>query len=753
MADSPPMRQRLLTLPAGRRAKWAVMAVWLVAMFGIIGADLPTKFEDAVSNESSSFLPGDAESTAALEASERIQGDELAPIAIVYRREGGLSQDDFARIESDRDTLNADLPERTTPYSEPIPSPERDAAIIQADVRANGESDTILDPVDQARELVNDENGLETGVAGGAAFSADAIEVFENIDGVLLLATGLIVFFLLLAVYRSPIFWFFPLLAVIFAELASRGIGYGLTEIGVTVNGQSQGILPVLVFGAGTDYALLLVARYREELRQHEDKHEAMAEALRRAGPAIIASGLTVIAALLCLTIADVEGTAGLGPIGATGIAVAMVAMLTALPASLLIPRSVWMGFLALVVAGIVAGVAHPIAGLIVAIVGIGLTIRYSRGHTASSGWQFWPFVPHVGDEGADETHGIWRRIGDRIAVRPRRVWAGTTAALLVLTLGWLAIDLGLTQGNQFRGDVESVQAQELLAESFPAGAGAPTEVIVPDPANVDAVSTALTDLDSIEDVRPSGEGEDGVLLLATLAQDPYSTEAFEEIEPIRDAAKSAGGEEVLVGGPTAIERDLRVASARDSILIPPIALLVVFLILVALLRAVVAPLILIGTVILSFAAALGVGYVVFDVIFGFEGSDPSLPLFAFIFLVALGVDYNIFLMARVREETQRRGPREGTLRGLAVTGGVITSAGLVLAGTFSALAVLPLVFLTELGFVVAFGVLLDTFLVRSILVPAISLDLGSKIWWPSSLSRQEDGPPPGAPPPQREPA
>ena len=479
--------------------------------------------------------------------------------------------------------------------------------------------------------------GSRPGWPAARRFSADAIEVFENIDGVLLLATWLIVFVLLLAVYRSPVFWFFPLLAVIFAELASRGIGYGLTEIGVTVNGSRRASCRCSSSAPAPTTRCLLVARYREELRQHEDKHEAMAEALRRAGPAIIASGLTVIAALLCLTHRRRRGHRRARPDRGNrdrrrdGRDAHRASRLAADPPLGLdgVPR---------------ARRRRDRRRRRPSDCGPDRRDRRHRaddpllrGHTASEGWQFWPFVPHVGDEGADETHGIWRRIGDRIAVRPRRVWAGTVAALLVLTLGWLAIDLGLTQGNQFRGDVESVQAQELLAESFPAGAGAPTEVIVPDPADVDAVSTALTDLDSIEDVRPSGEGEDGVLLLATLAQDPYSTEAFDEIEPIRDAAKAAGGEEVLVGGPTAIERDLRVASARDSILIPPIALFVVFLILVALLRAVVAPLILIGTVILSFAAALGVGYVVFDVIFGFAGSDPSLPLFAFIFLVALG--------------------------------------------------------------------------------------------------------------------
>ena len=689
------MSRSLLTLPSGRRLKWAFFVGWMVITFAIVGADLPTKFDEAQSNESTSFLPGDAESTKALEASEEIQGAELLPLVIVYRSDDGkLTEDELARIDADREALNSDIPPRTTAYRPPVISKTGDAALLVAQISGNGESETITVPVDQAKAQIDDsaQPGVETAVAGGAGLSADAITVFDSINGTLLAATAGIVFLLLLIVYRSPIFWFFPLFAVAIAEITTRGVGYGLTEIGVTVNGQSAGILPVLVFGAGTDYALLLVARYREELRLHEDKHEAMAEALRRAGPAIVASGLTVIAALLCLTIAEVEGTAGLGPIGATGIAIAMVSMLTLLPALLVI----------------------------------------------AGRWAFWPFVPHVGDEAADETHGAWRRIGEWIGRGPRRVWIGTVFVLLLMTLGWLNLDTGLTQTSSFRDDVESVEGQELIAESFPAGASAPADVIVPDESKVTAVEQALGELDSIEEVVEVNRGPPGILLQATLAEDPYATSTYDDIPEIRETAKEAGGEDVLVGGPTAVERDLRVAAARDSKLIPPIALTVVFLILVILLRAVVAPLVLIGTVILSFAAALGVGFIVFDVVFGFAGSDPSLPLFAFIFLVALGVDYNIFLMARVREETQRRGPREGVLRGLAVTGGVITSAGIVLAGTFSALAVLPLGFLTELGFVVAFGGLLDTVIVRSILVPAISLDLDRRIWWPSELGKRD---------------
>ena len=322
------MRRSLLTLPARPRLKWVFLAVWLLIAFGIGAGNLPAKFDEAQDNESSSFLPGDAESTKALAASEEIQGDELLPLVLIYKTDSGkLDGAELQRVETDRTALNADLAPRQGPYGKPVPSPDGSAVLVTSQIRANGQSETITDPVDTARDQLEKtaQPGVETAVTGGAGFSADAITVFESINGTLLLATAGIVFLLLLIVYRSPIFWFFPLFAVGMAELAARGVGFGLTEMGVTVNGQSAGILPVLVFGAGTDYALLLVARYREELRLHDDRHEAMAQALRRAGPAIIASGLTVIAALLCLTIADVQGTAGLGPIGATGIAVAMI--------------------------------------------------------------------------------------------------------------------------------------------------------------------------------------------------------------------------------------------------------------------------------------------------------------------------------------------------------------------------------------------------------------------------------------------
>jgi putative drug exporter of the RND superfamily len=706
---------KLVTLPSGRRAKWIVAAVWLLIFLGSIAANLPGKYADAENNESTTFLPGDAESTEVLGITDELQGGEQAPVVIVYRREGGLTSEDRARLAADRVELNQAIEENrggiyraVAPFGEPQPSQTGDAALLVGTITGDGESETILDPIADMRERVSDPgSGLAVKVTGAAGFAADAIEVFEGINGTLLGAALLIVIVLLILIYRSPIFLFIPLFAVVFAEIATRSIAYGLTELGVTVNGQSSSILSILVLGAGTDYALLLVSRFREELRKHEDKHEAMALALRTAGPAIFASGATVICALLCLTVARVEGTAGLGPIGALGIAVAMASMLTLLPALLVIcgRRAFW--------------------------------------RPAIFGWD--NGIPHFGDEGADETHGFWRRTGERVAVRPRRVWIGTTAVLLVGALGVLTMDTGLTQTEGFRDEVESIEGQELVAQSFPAGAVAATDVIVPPDGDVEAVTQAVSGVAGVATVQPSGvQGEQGILLNAVLEPDPYSTAAYDLIPTIRDAAKRAGGAEVLVGGPSAIEYDVRQAAARDTRVIIPMALVVVFVILVLLLRALVAPLLLIGTVILSFAAALGISLVIFDVVFGFPGVDPSFPLYAFIFLVALGIDYNIFLMARVREETHRHGTRQGMLRGLAVTGGVITSAGIVLAGTFSVLAILPLVFLTEIGFVIAFGVLLDTFVVRSVLVPALVLDVGPSVWRPSRLARAEGGGPGG---------
>jgi RND superfamily putative drug exporter len=815
------VRGSLFTFPAGRRAKWVVFAVWFVAIFAAVGgAELPTKFEEAENNEATSYLPGDAESTAALDATEQLQNGEIASAVIVYRNDSGLTPANFAQIEDDVAGMTEEKfegviadgetaasggkgepeskPERKVdslgvsepgcgaptstipgqptdyaPFVGPVCSQDGKEAIVTAYINAEGEGDRIVDPVKAWREVIEDPGGgLEVKITGGAGFSADAIEVFEGINGTLLLAAVSLVIFLLILIYRSPIFLFIPLIAVIFAELLSRSIGYGVSELGVTINGQSSSIMSVLVLGAGTDYALLLVARYREELHKTADKYEAMRTALESAGPAIFASALTVIAALLCLLIAKVNGTSGLGPIAAIGIACAALSMLTLLPALLTIfgRRAFWPfvphtpetapstaavpawsrrhiveggGFKAVLIV-ILACVVVIIPPILV-IVLLNWLLRALSGRRIPSlfGWAldrtvFTPYEMrrHRLEHAADATHGFWARLGNRVAVSPRRIMFGTIGVLLIFCCGFAFFSTELTSEDSYRTEVESVEGQHLLDESFPSGTTAPTDVVVADPGELTAVKSAVEGVTGVEAVSgPVASGPPGTLIQATLEPNPYSTEAFELIDPIRDAAQEVAPE-TLVGGPSAVEADVRDAAGWDSIVIPPIILLVVFLILIGLLRAVTAPLVLIGTVIISFLAALGVGYFFFDLVFGFPGSDPSLPLFAFVFLVALGVDYNIFLIARAREETEKHGSEQGILRALAVTGGVITSAGIVLAGTFSVLAVLPLTFLTELGFVVAFGVLLDTFLVRSILVPSAALTLGDKFWWPSALSR-----------------
>jgi RND superfamily putative drug exporter len=697
-------------LPGGRRTKFAVIAAWLVVLFAI--GPLAGKFEDAQENDPADYLPANAESVKTIDRLEGFPSEDEADAITVFHRDGGLTAEDRAAIERVRRAINARVrPEmnRQGRQAAGAESGESVAETAPALTSSDGATAILTTPITVPEEATGDAedvltdtpeeikgglgslpSGLEAEVTGPAGYAADAVDVFNDINGTLLFATAALVLVLLIVIYRSPIFWMIPFFSVLIAEVTTRGLGYLIAEAGVTVTGQSGGILPVLVFGAGTDYALLMVSRYREELRRHEDKHDAIRVALRRTSPVILASGATVMAALLTLSLAEVTGTSGLGPIGAMGIAMAMLSMLTILPAL--------------------------------------LTVFGRRA--------FWPFVPRVGTEGADETHGVWRRIAEWVGRRPRRVWLGTTAVLAVMIAGLAFLNSDLTTGNMFRNDVDSVQGQELLEAGFPAGANAPTNVLVTDTSKLDGVRTAVARAPGVAKVSPQVErGPAGAKLEVTLDEDPYSTGGFDLIPGIRESARAVAGDHVLVGGPTAEEYDLRQSAARDNRLIVPIALVVVFLILAALLRAITGPLVLIGTVIVSYFAALGIGAFFFENVFHFPGMGPDLPLFAFVFLVALGIDYNIFLMARVREETLTHGTRDGTIRGLAVTGAVVTSAGLVLAGTFSTLAVLPLVALTEIGFVIAVGVLIDTFIVRSLLVPALVLDIGDRVWWPSALA------------------
>jgi RND superfamily putative drug exporter len=530
-------------------------------------------------------------------------------------------------------------------------------------------------------------------VTGPAGSFADFADVFSGFDATLLYITAAIVMVILLLTYRSLVLWLLPLGTVYIALTVAQAVVYLLARNGgLTVNGQSAFILTVLVFGAGTDYALLLTARYREELRRHADRHEAMALALGRAAPAIIASGATVILSLLALLVAELASTRSLGPVMAVGIAVGLFAMLTLLPALLVI---------------------------------------FGR-------WVFWPKRPTLGSPEPTE-HGLWARIGARMARRPRVVWIVTAVVLGALALGVTQLEAnGLQSKDSFRTKPESVTGEAVLARHFPAGAGNPVQVI----GKADAAPQLQATVSSTPGVtavtRPAVK--DGYAYLeGTLTTAADSQASYDTVDRLRATVHAIPGADAKVGGGSAVNLDIQRASRHDRNLVVPLVLLVVLVILGLVLRAVVAPLLLVATVVLSFGAALGVSALAFDHVFHFAGADPSFPLWTFVFLVALGTDYNIFLMTRVHEETRQHGPRRGALIGLAATGGVITSAGVVLAGTFAALGTLPLVFVTEIGFAVAFGVLLDTFVVRSVLVTALNLDVGRWMWWPSSLYRKHD--------------
>lgn len=662
-----------------------MLALWLGLLVAL--SPLASRFESVQKNEPASFLPASAESVEVLEAQAGFPAGDVTPAIVVLRDPDGL---DAEVVAATAQAIESAAIEGVQELPPPSFSSDGTAALLTVPIEAGGDEEILIDAVGDIREILGTTlpDGVEAKVTGPAGFSADASKAFEGINSTLLYATAGLVFLLLVLIYRSPIFWILPLLSVLFAEFVVRGLGTVMAEAGIVINGQAGGILLVLVFGAGTDYALLLTARYREELRRVEDKHAAMRTALLRAGPAIVASAGTVVAALLCLTLAQVNSISGLGPVGAMGVAVAAIAMLTVLPVLLLI-----------------------------------------GGRRA-----FWPFIPGCGSEDAS-ARGFWRRLGERIERRHRPVWIVTALALGAMALGVLTLDDDLTTANAFRGSVESVQGQQLVEESFAAGASAPTVVLVRDPAQVEDVRAAAQSSADAAEVGSIETGEPGARFDVVLRQAPYTEEAYAAIPRLRTVLREAG-DSVLVGGPTAEEADLRSATERDTKLLVPLVLAVVFAILTLLLRALAAPLMLMATVVLSYFAALGLSLLLFELFSDFPGEDPSYPLLAFIFLVALGVDYNIFLMARVREEAHSLPTREAMLKGLAATGGVITSAGVVLAGTFAVLAVLPLVALTQIGITVALGVLLDALVVRSVLVPALTFELGEKTWWPSALWR-----------------
>ncbi|MDT5038711.1 MAG: putative drug exporter of the superfamily [Micromonosporaceae bacterium] len=688
------MTRSVAGLITGRWIKYVIIAFWILVI--AIAGPLAGKLNGAEKNDSKSFLPGSAESVKALDVQGAFYSQNTIPAVVVYERPSGLTTADRTKVAADAQQFGR-LPQLDGQVAGPVPAKDGKAVqtIVPLNLGSKGWS-AAPDLVTSLKKIAGDgSGGLAVHVAGPAGNASDSGKAFEGIDGALLFGTVGVVVLILLLTYRSPVLWILPVISAGVALTTAQAVIYLLAKhAGLVVNAQSAGILTVLVFGAGTDYALLLVARYREELRRHENRHEAMAVALHRAGPAIIASAGTVVVGMLCLLLAETNATKGLGPVSAIGIVVGLGVTLTLLPAML---------------------------------------VTVGR-------WIFWPARPTFGSAEVTVT-GIWARIGNAIARRPRITWVATALVLAAMAVGVVGLNAnGLTNKEAFRGHPDSIVGEDVLARHFSAGAGNPV-IVTSDAGAADAVRAALAGVDGIDpaSVTQPASKDGHAVVEGTLTGAADSQAAFDTVTRVRTAVHRIPNANALVGGNSALNLDIRDAANHDRDLIIPVVLLVVFGILMLLLRSVVAPVFLVLTVVLSFGAALGVSALIFRHVLGFGGADTSLPLFVFVFLVALGIDYNIFLMTRVREESQRHGTRRGALIGLAATGGVITSAGLVLAGTFAVLATLPLTAFAEIGFAVAFGVLLDTIVVRSILVTALNLDLGNRIWWPSALYRKPE--------------
>lgn len=697
MSSSRMSARRLTGLPAGRRSKYVVLAIWLV--LASVAAPLAAGLIKAQNNDALTGLPRGAESTAAADLAKAAFPGSDKPVAVaVYARSTGITAADRAKAEADRATFARYAEGGQVPQA--VPSADGRALLIAFPLAGSDQVRNAAARDIKKRLSDGAPAGLQAGLAGSAGAVTDVIDAFKGLDGTLLIVAAVVVSLLLLLTYRSPILWLIPLIAVEFATVVASATIYLLVRhAGLTFDLQSQSILTVLLFGVGVDYALLLISRYREELRRHADRHEAMRVALRRSFPAILASAATVSAGLLCLLAAQLHSTRGIGPVGAIGVIAAMLAMTMLLPT---------------------------------------LLVLCGR-------WLFWPFVPRytesaVGHDPAED-HGRWGRVAGGVGRRPRLIWIGTALALGVLTLGIGKLSIGLPYADTFTKDVGSVTGQRLIEAHYPGGASSPVDIVAA-AGTADQVVAAARRVDGVADVRQPVRSADGrwVQVQAIVAATPDSRAAKDGVQRLREAVHAVPGSQALVGGDTAVQLDTERAAARDNRVVMPLILGVVFLVLMVLLRAVVAPLMLLASVVLSYAAAMGAAGLILAAM-GHPKLFYGLPLQGFLFLVALGVDYTIFLMTRAREEAGVIGHRQGILRALTVTGGVITSAGVVLAATFAALSVLPLVPSLQTGVIVAVGVLLDTFLVRSLLIPALSLDIGQRVWWPSRLGRGTPAP------------
>ena len=709
---------------SGGAPKWlrvVIPAVLILAWLSIggIGGPYFGKISQVSSNDATSYLPASSDATKVQNLEIKFSAKKVLPAVVLYVRPAGLTSSDHAFI-ADRITAITTATGVDSGVSPAITSKDAKAVEIVVPVKDNSGLDGN---VANLRTIIAKDvpHGLTGYVTGPAGQIADLGGAFAGIDGVLLLVAILAVFVILIIVYRSPLLPVLVLLTSIFALCAAIFVIWHLAKGGaVALNGQVQGILFILVIGAATDYSLLYVSRYREALRDNERRWDATIAAFKGAFAPILASAGTVILGLLCLLLSDLNSNKALGPVGAIGIAFALLAALTLLPALLL-----------------------------------------AFGRAA-----FWPLRPRFGSEhphvGDGVVKGLWPRLGRGVSRHPRWVWVVCVVLLLAASAGLLQLKAsGTPQSAVVEGYSQARDGQAALGKHFPQGSGSPA-VIVADQDALQAVATKALDTSGVASITvlskasPSGSypvTRDGVqplipnvpagqptvydgkvLMQATLSKDPDSVAAQTVVENLRTNVADSG--HAIVGGITATAIDTNAAAVHDRNLIIPVVLLVILIVLMVLLRSIVAPLLLVGSVVLSFSATIGISALVFNHVFRFVGADPAVPLYGFIFLVALGVDYNIFLMTRVREESVGHGTRDGVIRGLVITGGVITSAGVVLAATFAALGVIPVLFLSQIAFIVGFGVLLDTIVVRSLLVPAVSYDIGRTIWWPSKLAR-----------------
>lgn len=719
------MKKRVHTAPrVPFWLRWLVPLVLVLAWLAIAGIGGPTfgRLDEVSSNDQASFLPAGAEATEARDWQNKFTDSDEVPAVVVIESGAAFTQAQMGEAAGLKGALEA--LRAGSAVIGPVPSQDQKALQFIVPISSSGE---VKDAVAELRDAVRAgaPGGTRTFVTGPAGLAADLAGAFAGIDGILLLAALGAVFAILLVVYRSFLLPLAVLLTSVFALCAAILLVFGMAKLGwIQLNGQSQGILSILVIGAATDYALLYVARFREALTHSADRTAAVLTAWKASFEPILASGATVIIALLCLLFSDLNSNKALGPVAAAGILCALFAALTLLPAL--------MAFL-------------------------------GRG-------AFWPFRPGVVPEeereprlatGLEGQKGLWRAAGSLVSRRPRIVWVASVLLLLAASAGILQLKAhGVPQTDVILNASNAVDGQSALGRHFDAGSGSPA-VIVASEVNAAEVLAEVRAADGVGAAYLLADGgvpitgapgaptapaaRDGrVLINANLDFAADSNDAENTVIALRANVKKLDPA-ALIGGVTATALDTNTTAQRDLFTIIPVVLGVILIILMLLLRSVLAPVLLVASVVLSYAAAMGVSALVFNHIFGFPGADATVPLFGFVFLVALGVDYNIFLMSRVREESLKHGTRPGILRGLGVTGGVITSAGVVLAATFAALGVIPIMFLVQLAFIVAFGVLLDTVVVRSLLVPAIAYDLGRRIWWPSTLGRTEPEPFPRA--------